>query len=229
MSDVEAVLKWLASRSGSTPKPFNAARRPAGIVAAWTIIAILICGVVAMTARPRLSAPLAPPAPVVRFTLPVEPVPTTDFGAYLDSRLAISRDGHRLAYVSRRVTDKIPAIFVRQLESPLTTLVDGTEGATGVFFSPDGEQLGFFAEGKMKRVAFGGGAVLTICNAPQAAGGSWGDDNTIVFAPTPLSVLMRVASREGGIRPISNGGGREPLWSPSGDRLCNGLLLRGPL
>jgi hypothetical protein len=197
MSDVEAVLKWLAARSGGTPKSRDAAHRPPGIAAAWTISAILICGVIAMTARPRLSAPLAPPAPVVRFTLPVEPAPTTDFGAYLDSRLAISRDGRRLAYVSRRVTDKIPAVFVRHLQSPLTTLVDGTEGATGVFFSPDGEQLGFFADGKMKMVAFGGGAVLTICNAPQPAGGSWGDDDTIVFAPTPLSGLVRVASRQG--------------------------------
>jgi serine/threonine-protein kinase len=220
MSDVEAVLKWFVSRSGSTPatldadstghrdRPLssggtaaraNAVPRLPGI-AAWAIITVLVCGAIAiMTARSWRSAPAAAPAPVVRFTLPVEPVPTTDFGAYLNSRLAISRDGRRLAYVSRRVTDKIPGIFVRHLESPLTTSVEGTEGATGVFFSPDGEQLGFFAEGKMKRVAFGGGAVLTICDVPQAAGASWGDDNAIVFAPTRLSVLMRVASRQGSI------------------------------
>ena len=223
MSDVEAVLRWLMSgvrtpqsgvetipdddekRSGSGPKArtkFRGRFRPTRVAAAVAVG--LVCVALGALARGWWSPPQAESsAPVVRFTLPIEPVPTTDFGPYSGSRLALSRDGRRLAYVSRR-PDRTPSIYVRQLGSPVTTLVDRTEGAWGVFFSPDGGQLGFFAGGKLKRLSVEGGTVLTICDAPQGAGGAWGDDNTIVFAPSPMSVLMRVSAGGGTPTPVTS-------------------------
>ncbi|KPK77292.1 MAG: hypothetical protein AMJ89_02625, partial [candidate division Zixibacteria bacterium SM23_73] len=58
--------------------------------------------------------------------------------------------------------------------------IPGTEGAIEPFFSPDGNWLGFFADGKLKKLSLRGGAPQVICDA-QAGGGSWGLDETIVF------------------------------------------------
>src|SRR5204862_2767580 len=51
------------------------------------------------------------------------------------------------------------------------------------FFSPDGQWLGFFSAGKLKKIAVTGGAPVTLADAPVARGGSWAEDGTIVFAP----------------------------------------------
>jgi len=52
----------------------------------------------------------------------------------------------------------------------------GTENAFSPFFSPDGEWIGFFADGKLKKISVEGGAALTLCNAPDPDGASWGDE-----------------------------------------------------
>ena len=57
----------------------------------------------------------------------------------------------------------------------------GTEGGSDPFFSPDGQWIGFFADGKLKKIAVQGGAPVTLCDAVLPRGGSWGDDDNIVF------------------------------------------------
>src|SRR5439155_9506833 len=59
--------------------------------------------------------------------------------------------------------------------------------AVGPFFSPDGQWLGFFAGGTLKKIAVTGGAPVTIADAPTARGGSWAEDGTIVFMPATAS------------------------------------------
>ena len=79
------------------------------------------------------------------------------------------------------------------LESmPLT----GTEGALTPFFLPDGAWIGFFADGKLKKVPVQGGPVRTLAEAPIGFGASWAA-NSIVFAPANGTALLRV-SAEGG-------------------------------
>jgi eukaryotic-like serine/threonine-protein kinase len=254
MSDVEAVLRWLVSgvgaqsaiettpdhdaqHSGSAPKARTKFPALSRWIRAAAVVAVgLLCTALGFLARGWSPVPprsAIPSLPVVRFTLPIEPVPTIDFGPYFGSRLSLSRDGRRLAYVSKQAdSSKTPGIFVRQLALPSTTLVEGTEGATGVFFSPDGEQLGFFADGKIKRVSLDGGSVLTICDAPHPTGAVWGDDNTIVFAPSPMSVLMRVSSRGGTPTPVTAFRGAEkshrfPQFLPGGKAIVYAAAARG--
>jgi Tol biopolymer transport system component len=78
--------------------------------------------------------------------------------------------------------------------------ISGTEGATSPFFSPDGQWIGFFALGKLKKVSVAGGAVEILCDAPSrdGFGGSWGPDNSIYFAPGGGAGLWKV-SASGGI------------------------------
>lgn len=51
------------------------------------------------------------------------------------------------------------------------------------FFSPDGQSVWFFADGKLKRVSLGGGPQITLCYAGVVwHGGSWNSQDTIVFS-----------------------------------------------
>jgi len=84
--------------------------------------------------------------------------------------VALSPDGNHLAYVA--VQGGTQQLYLRAMDSLEARPVPGTEGATGPFFSPDGQWLGFFASGKLKKVLVGGGAVLTLGDVFQPRGAS---------------------------------------------------------
>jgi serine/threonine-protein kinase len=73
----------------------------------------------------------------------------------------------------------------------------GTTNAQVPFFSPDSRWIGFFADGKLKKVAVDGGPPVTVCDADAGFGGTWGRDDTIGFAPTTASPLQRVSAGGG--------------------------------
>jgi serine/threonine-protein kinase len=103
----------------------------------------------------------------------------------------ISPDGTRLVYVSQS------KLFVRQfdqLDQANSTELPGTERGEGPFFSPDGQWVGFTADGKLKKVPVGGGPVVELCSGP-GRGGSWGEDGNIMFALN--FTLSRVPSTGG--------------------------------
>ena len=228
MSDVEAVLKWLASSGARSPLPAQTdpasdpdrlvsgdprsgatrGRTRASRMAMVSIVGtVLVCAAAVALARSWLLPPGDSAAEVVRFTLPVEPVPTINFGVNFGSRIAISRDAQRLAYVSSHGNST--KVYLRQFAMTSARAVEGTEGATGVFFSPSGDEVGFFANGKMRRVNVRGGASSYICDVAASAGATWGDDGTIIFAPTPESVLARVPASGGTPQPVTRLRGAE--------------------
>jgi serine/threonine-protein kinase len=90
-----------------------------------------------------------------------------------------------------------PQLSSRALDQLEATALAGTEGADAPFFSPDGQWVGFFAGGKLKKVPATGGAPLTLCDASDARGGSFGPDDTIVFTPGNFSGLARVSANGG--------------------------------
>ena len=65
------------------------------------------------------------------------------------------------------------------------------------FWSPDGRYLGYFADGKLKKMEISGGPAQTIAHAPNPRGGSWNRDGVIVFAPDASTPLYRVAATGG--------------------------------
>ena len=76
-------------------------------------------------------------------------------------------------------------------------MLPGTEGATNPFFSPDGQSIGFFAQGKLKKVVLATGITQTVSDAPAGRGGSWAPDGTIYFAATGGSGLSKVSANGG--------------------------------
>jgi eukaryotic-like serine/threonine-protein kinase len=110
----------------------------------------------------------------------------------------VSPDGSQLAFVAQP-HGVGPRLYIRRLDQLTATPLAGTDGAVGPFFSPDGQWLGFFSAGKLRKIAVTGGAPVKLADAPSSRGGSWAEDGTIVFAPVTGSGggLWRVPA-EGG-------------------------------
>jgi len=88
-------------------------------------------------------------------------------------------------------------LYVRSLDAPSGQILDGTDGATFPFWSPDSQLVGFFADGQLKTMPATGGPVHIVCPAPQGRGGAWSPNGTIVFSPTPAGGLSRVDAKLG--------------------------------
>ncbi len=121
--------------------------------------------------------------------------------------LALSRDGARVAFSSRS-EDGSMRLYWRRLDQAAATALPGTESAFSPFFSPNGEQIGFFAEGSLKKVDLATGIVTVLGNAINPKGGTWGDDGVIVFHRAPTLDLWKVAA---------NGGSPSRIPRPGGD------------
>jgi serine/threonine-protein kinase len=114
--------------------------------------------------------------------------------------IALSPDGTTLAFTGRADADVDgrSRIFVRRLDQLQPTALVGTEDAQSSFFSPNGQWLAFFTPDKLKKVPVSGGAVVTLCDTRNHRGGTWTDDDTIVFsANTGADGLMRVPAAGG--------------------------------
>ena len=104
----------------------------------------------------------------------------------------MSPDGRSIVYVAGR--GNTTQLMVRALDSGTARPLPGTFGAVSPFFSPDGEWLGFFADGKLKKAPVGGGTPIAICDAPDGLGGSWSGKGTIVFAAATGGPLQQVSA-----------------------------------
>ena len=126
-----------------------------------------------------------------------------------EAGLALSADGQRLALVAADASGAM-AVWIRPLDSQTATRVDGSEGASGPFWSPDGGSLGFFSGGQLRVVDLGAGTRRTLCPAPRPGGGTWTRHGVIVYSPDFLSVpLFRVAAAGGPCTPLTKFRGEE--------------------
>jgi Tol biopolymer transport system component len=111
-------------------------------------------------------------------------------------RVALSPDGSKMAFVAADTGGK-SRIYVRPLNAGEARALEGTEGAWAPFWSPDGTRIGFFADGKLKTMSLAGGGATTVCDAPNSRGGSWGKNETIIFAPEFRGAIFRVSASGG--------------------------------
>jgi serine/threonine-protein kinase len=113
------------------------------------------------------------------------------------STVLISPDGTRLAYAASPRGGSA-RLFTLQLDQTQATELRGTEGATAMVFSPDGQWLGFFAGGWLNKISVDGGAVVRLAPMDEPmVGASWGADGYIIVGHRG-GALQRVPLNGGG-------------------------------
>src|SRR5437016_3963831 len=110
------------------------------------------------------------------------------------SPIALAPDGSRIVYAG---TDSLGTrwLFSRGFARVEPALIPGTAGAGQPFFSPDGQSIGFWQDGRLRKLSLSGGAVVTICEVPSVEGATWGVGDEIVFAAS--GPLYRVSAAGG--------------------------------
>jgi len=144
-------------------------------------------------------APLTPSSR--SFILPPEGT-TFDLIGDTGGSVALSADGTKLAFVA--VDSKATArVWVRELKRLTADLIEGTEGASFPFWSPDGRSIGFFADGKLKKISLDGGPAVTLCEAPSGRGGDWNSRGVMIFTPATHAGIYRVPDSGGVATPVT--------------------------
>lgn len=137
--------------------------------------------------------------PVMRFSIEL-PVGDALGGTwYWYPSVAISDDGTQIAYVGHRGGES--QIYVRAIGEMTGRAVPGTEGADMPFFSPDGQWLGMYSGGMIKKVPLAGGPTVMVART-AFKGGTWGPDDNIYFANG--AGLLKVAASGGEPQKVTN-------------------------
>jgi eukaryotic-like serine/threonine-protein kinase len=192
--DVKLQLQWIAEEGSQAAIPAPLVlQRKARERLAWTAAALFVLTTTALAIGLALRAP-KPPQPL-RLSAEIG-VDANLYTAEHGSAAVLSPDGTRLALVATGADQK-RRIYIRPLDQLQATALSGTENAQEPFFSPDSQWLGFFADGKLKKVAIQGGAPVALCDVPSGRGGSWSEDGTIAFAPDIRTALLQVPANGG--------------------------------
>lgn len=174
----------------------SGSRRPGRHMPGLLALGALLLAAGMMTTRPARRQP-APRPPPTRFTVGL--APNRPLGPLTSPCIAVAPDGSSFVY-----TLMGSELFLRRMDEFEARLLLGTADASCPFFSPDGNWIGFFSEGKLKKVSLVSGEVGTLCNAPVGRGGSWGSDGTIVYASSFDSALWKVPAHGGAPRAVTN-------------------------
>ena len=113
----------------------------------------------------------------------------------------VSRDGRNVAFLAREPNGQ-RFVFVRSLDNADARRLDDTPGAQMPFWSPDGRSLGFFADGKLKKIGLEDARAEVLAEAPQPLGASWADDDTIIFVGDYNSPPRLIAADGGDVRQL---------------------------
>jgi len=184
--------------------PADGADRKNGWTAVrWVFVPIVtaaVAGFVGWSLKPELSS--ATPISGLTARLVIAPPPGEALSVDVTA-LAMSLDGRYVAYVAGQGGHR--RIFLRGLDEFESTPIPGTEGGDNPFFSPDGQWVGFFANGKMKKVMRRGGMPVTISEvlAVASSAPSWESDDTIVFSPTSGASIWRVSASGGALTAVT--------------------------
>ena len=188
-SDLASELNWIAeagSRAGA------AVHVPAGRQrwerASWLLAAIFFLLMIAAGAAWWAGTGKRPSAMYFH-----SPVP------FAANDIALSPDGRTLAMVAYSAQANNYVLWTYEVGGHRTSPLNGTQGASYPFWSPDGRFIGFFADGKLKKVDVAGGQIQVLCDAANGRGGAWNRDGVILFSPDAIGNigLSRVSSQGG--------------------------------
>lgn len=197
----------------------------------WLLIGLPLIVLAVIAGWRWFAATPAASLPVMRMSLNLAETIPPELDVF--QSLAISPDGRRLAYVARR--EGRYQIFLRALDQAESVPVSGAEGGTGPFFSPDGEWIGFYGEGTLKKVPVNGGTPIIIGGEASDPGGAcWSEDGSIIYARRFFEGLSRIPASGGKPERLTalnaERGDRSHFWPevlPGGEALIFTVWLGG--
>ena len=196
--DVEMDLRWIAGSSG-----VEETAQPAKFRTSWVIL--LVAASLALLTLAGVggywwSKP-GDAGGVIHAEIP--PPDKFSFDATGDSggMPVLSPQGDKIAFVAHSGTNRF--LWVRSLHSEAAQALDGTQGAMHPFWSPDGRFIGFFANGKLSKIAASGGPRSVLADATNPRGATWGAKDVIIYAPEFLGPLWKVSAQSGTPTPVT--------------------------
>lgn len=185
--DVRLALQWLAEAVPAAATRSTRRAVPAGVAAVLFAILTIVAVSLFVQERSRRPEPR-----VVRASI----VPPSSLVLANNAPPELSPDGTHIVFgTSSGAASAADHLWIRALDSTAARPLAGAENGTYPFWSPDGRQVAFFADGKLKKIDIAGGPPTVICDAPSARGGTW-SGNTILFAGR-YTPIMRVAASGG--------------------------------
>jgi Tol biopolymer transport system component len=193
--DIARELKWIAEGSpagaGVLPAGAGRPRRRERLAWAAAAVAILLGALSAFLSR-RSQAP----EELMRFTI------TPPSGQHFLAMAQLSPDARRILFLLQDEGGR-NSIGVRSLDSLEMRQLPGTEDARGLFWSPDGREIAFFSEGRLKRIGAEGGPVQTICESGSGFSGAWSREGTILFTKEFGAPIVAVPATGGTPQPVT--------------------------
>jgi len=202
-------------------QPVAADATPRFALLPWAVSAVLL--LIAGVAMFKLWRQPAQVSPSVRhFSVPL-PSGHTFFGP--NPVIAISPDGSQIVYGGSSLSGVGWRLIVRPLDEGAAKELPEEAGSVP-FFSWDGQWVGYFTPGKLRRVRVNGGTPEDLADVRATWGASWGPDDTIVYSPDFTGGLWRVSAHGGTPQEIKRQGSipymqRWPNMLPDGKHvLC---------
>jgi len=204
--DLKFALKELSHSKPSIETPSTA---PLVNRVAWASAAVLLLITVALATlayKQRAESATGSDAREIRLEL------TTPSDSQFNV-VSLSPDGASLVYQAGG------QLWLRSLSSmaprPLAA------GGENVFWSPDGQSIGFFHDKKLNRLDLSSGVVQTLARAPEAIGATWNGDGTILFVPALAAPVRRISANGGQSSEVTrllsgHTGHRFPQFLPDG-------------
>ena len=198
--DLRTNLRWI--EEGEAPATSSQVElNPWRERAVWMLACVLLSGLAFFAAvhnhASSASEPerfsVYPPEKAVFSGPPNITVPVPQF--------ALSPDGRAIVFVTNS-SGADPLIWLRSIDQVAPRPLPGTEHAQFPFWSPDSRWVGFFAEGKLKKIPVAGGPVQVLADVADPFGGSWGTDDSIIFAKLS-SAIFRVSSGGGTVTAVT--------------------------
>jgi serine/threonine protein kinase/Tol biopolymer transport system component len=208
IGDARLELAESSERVPDAPPPIRTRERVAWSIASLCALATLVAAVwVANTRSNGLSVP--------EMRVEIGTPPTADPVSF-----AISPDGRHIVFVAPALSGA-PQLWMRALDAMSPQPLAGTIGARYPFWAPDSRSIGFFADGKVKRLDVATGSTETLADASAGFGGTWNRNGVILFAPAGGSPIMRVNVGGGAPRAVTTDaaqfGHRGPQFLPDGE------------
>jgi eukaryotic-like serine/threonine-protein kinase len=189
-ADVGRELRWITAGGGAVA-PAKVEARRSWRWASPALALLLVAGALVWS-----SLRSHEPERTLRSFLPPPEQMSFDFTGDFSGPPVMNAQGTTLAFCARNQKERA-SVWVQSLDELGARKLEGTEGAAFPFWSADGKWIGFFADGRLKKVQSSGGPVTVLADTPNPRGGAWNQQNVIIYEPDYRDTLWKIPATGG--------------------------------